>query len=321
MFLLWYNKPDNLFMSSKVQKFILSLLPIFILAFSSSPSHAEISPIINEFLAAPTDNKEWVELYNPDKVDIKTYWIDDDLSFSSDSGNSDKKQLTDSIVSSDGIYSYIELSSFLNNSGDWVVLFKDTGEEVDKYEYTSNPGENVSIGRPNNSGSFVALQSLTKGSSNSGAIPTPTSVPTATVTPTKTPTPTPTPEPTKVPTPTRTPTPTKTPIPTKSPTPKPISTQVVGGAEENAKPLKLDSNGDVLSSTDSAIFNMGSEEKNIMGVDLVPSPTSFDKPTAPLSVKGQSTSPQLVIMVALGVVFIGACGILLFRNYLKNKNA
>ena len=45
-------------------------------------SFAEGSVTINEFLANPNSgNKEWVEFYNPDNVDLSEYFVDDDNSF------------------------------------------------------------------------------------------------------------------------------------------------------------------------------------------------------------------------------------------------
>ena len=153
--------------------------------------------VINEFVVDP--NPEWVEFYNPD-LDIETlksYWLDDDIDFNSDSGSSSKKSLS-GLVSLDLIYPYLEFSSFLNNAGDYVVLFDASGNLINQYQYTENPGAVVSLGRsPDGTGCFTVLTTNTKGSANSQPLPSPT--PTPTVAPTASPTP--------MPTPTSTPTP------------------------------------------------------------------------------------------------------------------
>lgn len=148
------------------------------------------SALINEVMISPSSgNSEWVELYNPDNLDLSTYWIDDDTSFSEDSGSSSKKSLA-SIISNNQTYPYIELSSSIfNNSGDFVVLFSSDGTLVDQYEYTSNPGTDVALGRSPDGGSWSTLASISKGSTNgSSSTPTPSPTPAPTETPTPTPT-------------------------------------------------------------------------------------------------------------------------------------
>lgn len=166
---------------------------------------------INEFLVDP--NPEWVEFYNSsDSAEyLKSYYLDDDLNFTDDTGSSAIKSLA-TLVISNATFPYISFSSFLNNNGDYVVIFDPAGNLVDSYQYTSSPGENTSVGRyPDNSGSFAPLLATTQGAPNSAqTTPSPTLAPT--------------PEPTAAPTPTPSPTPTKTPTP--KPTPKPTRTQV-----------------------------------------------------------------------------------------------
>lgn len=137
--------------------------------------------VINEFV--PNFSTEWVEFYNSSSSAeyLKSYYIDDDTDFNSDTGSSAKKQLT-GLITASATFPYFELSSVFNNSGDYVVLFDEGGNLVDKYQYTSDPGNGVSIGRyPDGSGSFYILTSATKGLTNSS--PTPTSTPTPTPTP------------------------------------------------------------------------------------------------------------------------------------------
>ncbi|KKR71070.1 MAG: hypothetical protein UU12_C0009G0014 [Candidatus Woesebacteria bacterium GW2011_GWA2_40_7b] len=180
---------------------------------------------INEFM--PDSSQEWTEFYNssPSADFIKSYYIDDDTDFLSDSGSSAKKLLTTLNVSNP-TFPTIDTSSFLNNSGDWVVLFDQNGVVLDQYQFNSNPGKDISIGRyPDSIGSFSILNYATKADANSTP---PTPVPTPTTTPVPA---------TSVPTPTITPTPTKTPTPkaTRSPTPEP-TTEVLGVGTFNPAP-------------------------------------------------------------------------------------
>ncbi|HSW48128.1 MAG TPA: lamin tail domain-containing protein, partial [Candidatus Saccharimonadales bacterium] len=146
-----------------------------LLFFPEIKAYAENKILINEFVAHPsTGNKEWVEFYNPDSADISTYWIDDDTDFANDSGNSAKKNLL-TLIKTNPQHPYIELSSVLNNDGDHVVLFDSSGNILDQYEYTTDPGEDIAIGRaPDGSGQIQLLAEGTKGNNNSGPAPTAT---------------------------------------------------------------------------------------------------------------------------------------------------
>lgn len=168
----------------KSQNFIV----LFILLFIFFPKQIHAQVVINEFVV--DGSPEWVEFYNASSSAefLKSYWLDDDTDFTTDTGSSTKKVLTD-LVTTNTTYPFIEMNSFLNNSansaGEWdhVVLFDSSGAIVDQYQYTSNPGDGISIGRsPDRTGGFSILQTATKGSTNS--IPQ-----------TPSPTPSPTPEP------------------------------------------------------------------------------------------------------------------------------
>ena len=111
---------------------IVVLLTIFIgFLFCSRPAYAS-NVVINEFLA--DGSPEWVEFYNPnpDAEFIKSYWIDDDTDFDSDSGNSTKTPLS-ALNTASATFPYIELSTFLNDGGDNVVLFDNSGNILDQY--------------------------------------------------------------------------------------------------------------------------------------------------------------------------------------------
>jgi len=190
-------------MSNK-NKFVYLLIFLLFLIF---PKISFAQVYINEFL--PDSTTEWIELYNASSSAdyLKDYYIDDDLDFSSDSGSSAKKILTN-LNTSNPNFPYFETTSFLNNSGDYVVLFDSAGTIIDQYQYNSNPGQNMTIGRyPDGTGSFYFLSYSTKADSNPAPpTPSPTASPTKTPAPTATPTPKPTPTKTATSKPTITPT-------------------------------------------------------------------------------------------------------------------
>lgn len=196
-------------MFSRINKSIILSILIFVLFPPTTKAQVEI----NEFV--PAASPEWVEFFNAsDSANyIKTYYIDDDTNFLDDAGSSAKKILSGLDISNFQ-YPFINLSSFLNNTGDSVVLFDPVGNIMDQYTYSENPGDGVSIGRsPDHTGAFTILSSSTKGNENSAPL----------ILPTDTPTPTPTHTPTATPNPTVAPTKTPTPTPTKSPTSKPTT--------------------------------------------------------------------------------------------------
>lgn len=183
--------------------FVFLLLIYF--KFSVVPIFSDTEVFINEF--NPTSNPEWVEFYNPNSLNLQTYFIDDDLDFDKDDKNSSKKELTDLVIDNP-LYPFIKLNNFLNNDGDYVVLFNNERSVIDSYQFTSNPGDKV-IGRiVDGTGNFELLSSSTKGSSNSIIALSPTPTPPAVPTPTQIIPPTPTPT---------------NPAATLTPTPTPIS--------------------------------------------------------------------------------------------------
>jgi hypothetical protein len=195
---------------------------LFIFLISAKTVYAQV--VINEFV--PDSSTEWVEFHNAsDSAEyLKSYYLDNDTDFNSDSGSSAKKALTNLNITNVQ-YPYLEFSSFLNNSGDYVVLFDQNGTIIDQYQYTSDPGAELSIGRsPDITGSFTSLSSTTKGLINSGPQPTPTPSPTLSPSPSPTATPTSTPIPTKTPTSTSKPTVTVAATSTLSPIPTATST-------------------------------------------------------------------------------------------------
>jgi hypothetical protein len=153
---------------------VVWVIILLVFLFTAKPVLA--ATLINEFMAHPgSGSSEWVEVYNPDNLDLSAFWIDDDTSFTSDSGSSSKKSLS-SIGT--GIYPYIDLNSMLNNSGDYIVLFSGDGTIIDQYQYTTDPGTDVTIGRSPDGGSFVTLSTSSKGATNgSASTPSPSTSP------------------------------------------------------------------------------------------------------------------------------------------------
>lgn len=166
---------------------IIEIFSLFFYTVLLSPVYAQNDIVLNEFLPHPQgSNKEWIEIYNPEHIDITGYWIDDDTSFMEDTGTSPKKNLA-TLISADSKYPYIELTSFLNNSGDFVVLYSDEGVIIDQYQYNSDPGIDISVGRSlDGLGIWTQMAITTKGQPN--ILPTPTPLYTPTITPEATPT-------------------------------------------------------------------------------------------------------------------------------------
>lgn len=216
---------------------VLKIIVFIVLCLLLTPQRlvcAQSGIFINEFLAHPsTGNKEWVEFYNPNNVDISNYYLDDDTDFTSDSGSSSKKTLS-ALNVSDTIYPYLEFDSFLNNSGDYVVLFAPDGTIIDQYNYTKDPEIDVTIGRlPDGGDKYGTLAQTTKGAANGqpkeDPIPTPDPTPAQTVN-----TPQPTLQTTSL-TSSKTPSPTK--LISKSPSPQSkLSPAVLGQGTQSASP-------------------------------------------------------------------------------------
>ncbi len=218
---------------------IFSLFFLFVATvFLFFPENVFASIVINEFLPNPSDtNKEWVEFYNPDRVEMGSYWLDDDPSFTDDAGSGKIKSLF-SLNTANPIYPYLEFNSFLNNGGDWVVLFSPEGTIIDQYHYISSDKDRSWGRSPDGVGLFTVLASTTKGAPN-------TFVPLATPTTAFTPTPLLT----LAPTSTSTPTPTSVSLLTSTltPTPTAIPTPTLAKAIYQINEVKS-KNGDVLSS-------------------------------------------------------------------------
>lgn len=287
-----------LLLMSYIRAFLgLFLLFLFVLA---SPVLADAKPVINEFLAHPgSDNKEWVELYMPDGVDITNYWIDDDTDFASDTGNSSKKQITNVVAGSDSHYVVFELSSSMfNNDGDTLALFTPDGTLVDNYTYTKDPGVDITLGRtPDVTGDFQILDAATKGSPNSPPKPTdtPTPAPTQKLAPTDKP-----------------PKPTETPKP-----PKPLATltKVVNDTTVLANTSTVAKT--ITSFIPSESASSDAEPTSILGASTKSAEKKFTKvPKQAVLVKASTSTAPKVLAVIIGGLLLLGCGILL---YLKKQ--
>ncbi len=271
--------------------FIYFFLFLFILL---PQSFAEGSVTINEFLANPSSgNKEWIEFYNPDHIDLSGYFLDDDTDFNVDSGSSQKKSLS-SINNDNATYPYIEISPFLNNSGDHVVLFSKTGEIVDQYQYAKDPGKDVSIGRyPDGIGEMAVLSSPTKGQPNSSPYIV---------------TPTPLPSPTSV--------------LTSKPSSKKSTTKIPATSIPTQKiSSSISSAGQILSvATNSKIdFPTSVLGESTKSSTAIPTPKANNQKKE-AKILGSNQNNIFKILIGVGSIFIFACGILLFR-YFKNKES
>ena len=263
---------------------------ILLFCFSSQQTFAENQIVINEFSPHPSsDSKEWVELINPAGLDLTSYWIDDDSSFSDDSGSSGKKRLENIQTGTASYHQFFEFTSMLNNSGDHIVLFDGSGKIVDQYEFTKDPGVDKTIGRaPDGAGSFEFLEEATKGEINSGVLPT------------ITPTPSNTPTPTNIPTPTRTPTPTKT-LTTKPPTTANQSSSKSASAKTNVGAKK-------------PTINLSNMPTSILGASSAAQKKTkkTEKKKNTVLVKDAAYNPSMQGGIIAGALCLIASGIIMF---------
>lgn len=135
-----------------------------------TPSPTGSQVLINEFVAhvGSTFPQEWVEFYNPGSIDLSSFYIDDDTNFDSDAGSSDKIPLT-SLNTSNPLYPFQLLGTgFLNDGGDFVVLFAGDGTLIDQHQYLSDPGEDTAIGREPDGGSWKTCGVPSQGNTNTG---------------------------------------------------------------------------------------------------------------------------------------------------------
>lgn len=136
-------------------------------------------------MAHPSSGNDWIEIYNTtgSAIDLAGWTLVD--------STSTMKTLSGSLNSSSFVF--FEVSNRLNNSGDYIYLKDVSGNTIDSYSYTSDPGSNVSIGRMPDGASFQTLASTSQGSTNGSSSSAPSPTPSTSSTPTPSPSPTPTP--------------------------------------------------------------------------------------------------------------------------------
>ena len=188
-----------------------------------TPTSVLAQVIINEF--SPKGSPEWVEFLNNNgfEVNLDGYYFDDDSDFNSDAGNSVKIKL-EGLFPTNSLC-FLEMSSFLNDSGDTPTLFAPNGDIQDTYSYASTSA-GLSYSRIPDGGEWQVNTTFSKTAISCSSLQTPT--PSPTLTPTQTPTASstnsPTPSPTLIPTPTSTKTVTPKPTPTPRIKPKVLET-------------------------------------------------------------------------------------------------
>jgi hypothetical protein len=121
--------------------------------------------LLNEFLPAPQTlfTTEWVEVFNTTSsyLDISGMWIDD-LS----GGGGAPRQIPANTILDPGSYYVMELSSYLNNTGDDVRLLGTDGTTLyDTYTYGSTLYDR-SFCRLPNGGAWTSNCTATKGLPN-----------------------------------------------------------------------------------------------------------------------------------------------------------
>ncbi len=114
---------------------------------SSASQYQSLATLkINELVVDPENENEWVELYNtsPVYVDITGAMICDARNTTSTC-----KKLTGSVAPNSWLFVDLQTRSFLNNSGDSVILKDSRGAVVDRIDYNDEltPDEGQSLAR------------------------------------------------------------------------------------------------------------------------------------------------------------------------------
>lgn len=195
----------------KLIVFLIALLAIFL--FYPKKAFAQI--VINELLPNPTGGSDWVELYNTSsqEIDLNDWVLDDEGT------KTNMVEIKEVTVSAHGFWLF-EVGSRLNKSSDTIYLINNEEVVVDEYNYSTNPGDDVSFGRAPDGGNWGVCDKPTPNLENQCVLPSPS------------PSPSPTPSPSQSQSPTLSPSPqTETnshldEAPSPTPTPKPV--KVVG---------------------------------------------------------------------------------------------
>lgn len=276
---------------------------VFILLFCifSFPKNVFAALYINEF--SSSSNSDWVEIYNSDSssVDLTNYIVKD--------ASTNTHNLSGSIDGNSFIT--FDWNDNLNNNGDTIKLTLNDNV-IDEVVYGANgiaaPTGNQTAGRiPDGSSTWTLFTTATKGSTNNS--------PTVAPTPTPSPSPSPTPTPTKSPTPSPSPTPTKAPTPTPTPTKAPTPTPATSSKNTPTPLPTVDPNRE--GGTESAVFDQPVQgHESILGNSI-----GFNNMQSGISDDNNSYSWGK-LFILMGVVLVGgACGILLYNNYRKQKES
>lgn len=135
--------------------------------------------VINEILPNPSSGNDWVEIYNPtsNSINLSNYIVKD--------STSSLKTLSQTI-SGNG-FLVVEVGKRLDKSGDNIYLLDNSGLELDKYVYTSDPGKDISFGRFPDGETWHTLSTPSKSlTNNSSPLASPISTPQPNSSPTQT---------------------------------------------------------------------------------------------------------------------------------------
>ena len=287
-------------------KTCLIIFTVFVVSYLFIVPVAYAKVWINEF--SSSGSEDWVELYN-----------DSDESASLDGQRLRDGSATNKIELSGDIeakgYALFDWGNKLTNSGDTIKLVSASDENsvIDLVIYGESgdivaPSAGQTAGRIGNGSSVWSLFSNgTKSTTNADALPAPTPTTESEKTPT----------PTKQPTPTRTPTPKKTPTPTKSPK---VAAGFASGDDDEDKTVAAFTKK--TTATVSKTVPISGVPTSILGFSsksATPKPKAriTGKASKEVMVKGAVTPPYFII--ASGIIFCVACGILVFLRIRKNR--
>jgi len=293
--------------NSKVLSFLIFFLILGFFIVLPPKTFSSTNLTINEFLAHPSSgNKEWVEFYNPDHIDLSEYFVDDDNSFDEkpEYGSSKKKLSSVSIDISNSDFPFITLSSSMFNNTcdstcDYITLFSPDGSLIDQFQYTNEQiqEKGSSIGRyPDGSNNWIVFANLTKGLTNNSSSPIPSDTPV----------------------PTKTPTPIKT--PTKAPTAKSTKASPTSFTKSASSPATSQVQKTVSNSSKSVLGDKNQPTINLIDEKYTSTPTptlKSSEKTRDVKTLGASQNNLPKILIGAGVIFVILCGILFGRSFRK----
>ncbi len=146
--------------------FIVNLILTILFLFFGAEFVFASDVLLNEFLPHPSNGEDWIEIYNPtsNSIDLSGWTLVD--------STSTMKPLSGTITAN-GFLTF-DVSDRLNNGKDSIYLKDSSGTLVDNVPYNSDPGIDKSIGRSPDGGSWAALASISRNSTNgSPSSPTP----------------------------------------------------------------------------------------------------------------------------------------------------